>query len=468
MNTVPNRVRVPPIVSDKTGTWRAPVAYALILAVAIGGFLLVREQGAALVAAGAPLHHDGGAPVVTGQVPLFHVLLSLVVIIATARALGFLFERIAQPAVIGEVVAGILLGPSLLGRIAPDVAAYALPASVSPALSVIAQVGVILFMFMVGLELDASVVRQRARATIAISHASITLPFLLGSVMALWLYPRLATSDVPFTSFALFIGVSMSITAFPVLARILTDRGLAGTRLGVLAITCAAVDDVTAWCLLAFIVSIVHAQAGGGLVTLALAAGFVVAMIVVGRPVLARLVARRDRESELGAGTVAFVLFALLLSALATEAIGIHALFGAFLVGALVPHDTALARDLRERLHDLVVVLFLPVYFAFTGTRTQIGLVHTSSEWLICGGIVAIACIGKFGGAFVAARLTGSDNREATALGVLMNTRGLVELVVLNLGLDLGILSPTLFTMLVVMAVVTTALTSPLLALLRY
>jgi Kef-type K+ transport system membrane component KefB len=396
-----------------------------------------------------------------------HLLLALIVVILTARGLGAAFKRIQQPPVIGEVIAGIALGPSLLGRIAPDATKFLLPPAVAPFLSVIAQVGVILFMFLVGLELDPSRLRQRTHSTVAISHASIIVPFILGSTMALWLYPVLSSSDVPFTVFALFVGISLSVTAFPVLARILTDRGIHKTRLGVVALTCAAVDDVTAWCLLAVIVSVVNARASGAVRTIGFSAVYVAAMLAVVRPLAARLVRTRELRKEPPQGAIAAVFIGLLMSALATEAIGIHAIFGAFLMGAILPHDSLLARELTRRLEDVVVVLLLPAFFAFTGMRTQIGLLSSGAHWAICIAIIALASAGKFGGTFVAGRLTGLPAREAASLGILMNTRGLMELIVLNLGLDLRVISPTLFAMLVLMAVVTTLATTPILHLLH-
>lgn len=300
----------------------------------------------------------------------------------------------------------------------------------------------------------------------AISHASIVAPFTLGTILALFLYPRVSSSDVSFTSFALFMGVSMSVTAFPVLARILTDRAMHKTRLGVMALTCAAVDDVTAWCLLAFVVSVVQVDGQSAGATLGLTAGYGIFMATVGRIVVRRFVARVEAKGALSRDHVTIVFAALLLSALATESIGIHSLFGAFFLGALVPHDSLLAREIQHRLEDLVVVLLLPAFFAFTGMRTQIGLVQGAESWAMAGAILAVACLGKFGGSALAARLTGSPWREAGSIGVLMNTRGLMELVVLNIGLDLRVISPTLFAMMVLMALVTTFATTPVLHLL--
>ena len=445
---------------------RAVLGYGAMIAATIAIFQAVRWYGQRLVS--PPAEHVAivAAPPPANETFL-HVLVALIVVILAARGLGAVFKRIQQPPVIGEVIAGLALGPSLLGHFAPDATRFLLPPAVAPFLSVIAQVGVVLFMFLVGLELDTSRLRQRTHSTVAISHASIIVPFLLGSTLALWLYPVLSSSDVPFTVFALFLGVSLSVTAFPVLARILTDRGIQKTRLGVVALTCAAVDDATAWCLLAFVVSVVNARASGAVRTFGLSAAYVAAMLVVVRPVVAWLVRRQELRKETPRGAIAAVFIGLLISALATEAIGIHAIFGAFLMGVILPHNSLLARELTRRLEDVVVVLFLPAFFAFTGMRTEIGLLSGGAHWAICIAIIAVASAGKFGGTFVAARMTGLPAREAASLGILMNTRGLIELVVLNLGLDLHVISPTLFTMLVLMAVVTTLATTPILHLLH-
>jgi Kef-type K+ transport system membrane component KefB len=398
--------------------------------------------------------------------PLVHVLIALAAVIATGQLLGRLFHWIGQPPVIGEVVAGILLGPSLLGQISPAAAQFVLPAEVAPYLGVIAQLGVILYMFLVGLELNPAMLRDRAATAAFIAHSSMVTPFLLGTGLALFLYPRLSSADVPFASFALFIGVALSITAFPVLARILTDRKMHTTPLGVLALGCAALGDVTAWCLLAFVVGVARAEVGGALAVLGLTAVFVAVMLLVVRPLLARWLPREE-GTPLTPGMAGAVFVGLLLAALTAEFIGIHALFGAFLFGAVIPHDSAVARSFGQKLEEVVTVLLLPAFFAFTGMRTQIGLVSGVENWLMCGLILLVAVVGKFGGTFAAARMTGMPTREAAGLGTLMNTRGLVELIVLNVGLDMGVLSPTLFAMMVVMALVTTLATGPMLSLLR-
>lgn len=448
-----------------TRRWRTLAGYAAMLASAVGIYLLIRARGEDLV---API--TGATP---GATPVAHastlatVLLALAVIITLARALGWVFQRyLRQPPVIGEIVAGLMLGPSLLGAVAPAAATALLPAAAAPFLGILAKVGVVLFMFLVGLELDPKQLRGNGHATLAISHASIVAPFLLGAALALGLYPLYGQGGVSFTVFSLFLGVSLSVTAFPVLARILSDRRVQSTPLGVTALTCAAVDDVSAWTLLAFVVSVASAQVGSAAWTVVAVAAYLAVMFAVVRPLLVRFAAQEDAKTgPLSQSALAVVFVGLLLSALATEASGIHALFGAFLLGAFLPHDGRLAEQIRLRLEDTVVVLFLPAFFAFTGMRTQISLVSGMGDWLICGLIILVATAGKFGGSFAAARLTGLGWRESTALGILMNTRGLMELIVLNVGLDMGVLSPTLFAMLVIMALVTTFATTPILQL---
>jgi Kef-type K+ transport system membrane component KefB len=320
------------------------------------------------------------------------------------------------------------------------------------------------FMFLIGLELDPKILKGRAHTSIVISHTSIVVPFGLGALLARYLYPQISSPSVPFSSFVLFMGISMSITAFPVLARILTERRLLQSKVGALTITCAAVDDVTAWCLLAFVVSMVRAtHIMGAVRTTLLAVAFVVAMVVLVRPFLRRLGARSETKEGITQNVIAMTLLMLLASAWTTELIGIHALFGAFMFGAIMPKEGGFAAYLAEKLEDFVVVFMLPLFFAYSGLRTQIGLLDSLHAWFLCGLVTIVAVVGKFGGSTVAARLTGMRWREASALGILMNTRGLMELIVLNIGFDLGVISPTLFTMLVLMALATTFMTTPLL-----
>src|SRR5882724_364430 len=355
-------------------TFWTTAVYCMMVAGTIGLFLVIRSHGALLTAPAPPALLETAslrsAPMTPQVNALWHILLILVVVIVAGRAIGLLFLVFQQPSVIGEVVAGILLGPSLLGRIAPEVSTYLLPPSVVPLLGVIAQLGIILYMFKVGLELNLDLLQKQVHAMVAISHASIIVPFLLGGLLALHLYPRLSSSDVPFTNFALFLGVAMSITAFPVLARILTDRRMSKTGIGVIALMCAATDDATAWCLLALVVGVTQARVGGALLVMVLTLAYLGFMLVVVQPLVRRYVSSSGK-GLLPQGLVTVAFTALLLSALTTEWIGIHAIFGAFLLGAIIPHDSALTRDLTAKLEDLVAIVMLPAFFAFTGMRTQ-------------------------------------------------------------------------------------------------
>ncbi|MEX0612179.1 MAG: cation:proton antiporter [Pirellulales bacterium] len=443
-------------------TWRIVVGYALMVGVTISLIVVVLSLGGSLSPAAAEAARTAAPVGAAHQLDaLYHVLLALVLILLLGRWLGKLFIHFGQPRVIGEMVAGIMLGPSLLGHFWPQATAFILPDHAQPSLKIIAQLGVILYMFLVGLELNAGLLRSRAHATVAISHASILTPFLLGAILALWLYPQLGTANVSFRSFALFMGVAMSITAFPVLARILTDRRMENTELGVVALSCAAIDDVTAWCLLAFVVGVANAEVGGAVQTVLLALVYIVTMFAVVRPLAVRYLSNGvDHPPRRMA---VWVLVALLFSALTAEWIGIHAIFGAFLLGAIIPHDSDVAEDFRHKLEDIVKILLLPAFFAYTGMRTQIGLVAGWQAWLFCAVIILVATLGKFGGTVAAARFTGLNWRLSAALGILMNTRGLMELIVLNIGLELGVISPKLFAMMVIMALVTTIATTPIL-----
>jgi Kef-type K+ transport system membrane component KefB len=438
-------------------------AYAGSVVATVAIFLWICFLGRSLPGSAASTSLSSSIQHVPMPQSLTHVLLAVVVVIVAARGVGAIFKRLNQPPVMGEVLAGILLGPSFFGLFAPASSSFLFPPQVAPHLAVISQIGVILYMFLVGLELDTDLLRQRTQSSIAISHASIVVPFLLGAALALILYPSFSLRNVSFVVFALFLSVSMSVTAFPVLARILTDLGIQKSRLGVLALACAAVDDVSAWCLLALVVSVIRAHPDRVLLTVALTAAFNLVVLLAVRRGALWLVGKQVAAGKTTRDMFAIVCVTLLLAGLTTEQIGIHAVFGAFLIGTVIPCESALARDIREKCEDLAVVLLLPVFFAFTGLRTQVGLLKEPRHWLICILIILVASLGKFGGGYAAARFTGSDWREAASLGVLLNTRGLMELIVLNMGLDLGVLSPTLFTMFVLMAVTTTLATTPVL-----
>jgi Kef-type K+ transport system membrane component KefB len=399
--------------------------------------------------------------------PFAQVLLALAAVILVGRLFAALLKYVGQPPVIGEVLAGIALGPSLLGWVGRawwgvDESPL-LGATIQPYLAVIAELGIVLYMFLVGVEFNADAFKKLARTAAAISAASLVVPMALGIALGLVLSERFAPAGMPAVSFALFLGVSLAVTAFPVLARILTDRGIATTELGVLALSCAAVGDVAAWWLLALVAGVVKSEISGVATVVVLSVVYVVVMLMIVGPVAARLIARLGGGKP-GPSAIAVIIAALLISALATDWIGIHSVFGAFLFGVIIPHDSKVARSLHGSLEQVVRVLLLPAFFAFTGMRTQIGLVNSWEHWLICGLIIVVASIGKIGGAAGAARLLGLEWRTSASLGILLNTRGLMELIVLNVGLDLGVVSPTLFAMMVVMTLATTLATTPLLA----
>lgn len=459
--------------------------YLAVLLVFGAGTWLILGQGSQLEAATAAaarvapaVHAADPGEAATGPLgallgnlrhPLSRLLLQVILIVVAARSLGSLFRRIGQPPVIGEMVAGILLGPSLLGWIAPAAQSFVFPADSLDPLKLLSQIGVILFMFVVGIELNLDHLRDKADAAVMVSHASIVVPFALGAGLALFLYESLAPAGIPFSAFALFIGVSMSITAFPVLARILEERGISRTHLGTTAIACAAVDDVTAWCLLAVVIALVKSGGiGSALWTIGMSLLFIAFMFFFVRPRLAWIARRRSTPWTGSSGLLAAVFALIFASALVTEVIGIHALFGAFLAGVCMPPDHELRQFLRERLETFSRAFLLPLFFAFTGLRTEIGLLNDWQGWLMCFGVVAVAITGKLGGSMIAARWTGMSWSDSFSLGALMNTRGLVELIVLNIGLDLGILSPRIFAMLVLMALVTTFMAGPLVSLVEW
>jgi Kef-type K+ transport system membrane component KefB len=395
------------------------------------------------------------------------LLWQIALILAISRIMGALFARLGQPQVVGEMIAGIALGPSLFGLLAPHAWAAVFPADTIVYLNLLSQLGVILFLFLIGLELDPKLLANRGHAAIVISHVSIVAPFLLGSGLTLYLYPRLFndTHAMRFTAVALFMGAAMSVTAFPVLARILTERNLHRTTVGAISITCAAVDDVTAWCMLAFVVAVSRATGmKPALFTAGLSIAYIVGMFFVVRPLLRGLELYYQRQGRISRDALALILTLVLASAMLTEAIGIHALFGAFLMGAMMPKGSNFIRDLAGKLEDFIVVFLLPIFFAYAGLKTHIGLLNSPELWGITLLIIGVACAGKFGGSTLAARLCGLGWRESSAIGILMNTRGLMELVILNVGRELGVITDAVFAMMVIMALLTTALTTPILS----
>jgi Kef-type K+ transport system membrane component KefB len=415
----------------------------------------------------APPSSHARPPAADARMPDLGLLLAqIMVVLVAARACGLLMRRLGQPQVVGEMLAGVLLGPSLLGWLLPGASAALFPAASLGFLSSLSQVGMVLFMFLVGTSLDTGSLRERPHAAILASHASIVVPFALGVTLALPLHGRFAPAGVGFLVFALFLGAAMSVTAFPVLARILAERGLLQTPLGALATSAAAVDDVTAWTILAAIIMVAESGTAGGQLWLnALGVAlFVLAVYAVRKPARRVIRAAFERHGTLTHDQVALLVFAVLVGACITEALGVHALFGAFFVGAALASEREVVQAARERLQDLLVVVLLPIYFAFTGLRTRLDLLVQQDllGWTLA--VLAVAVAGKLGGCALAARASGASWREAASLGILMNTRGLMELVILNIGLDLGVLSPALYSMFVLMAFVTTTMTTPLLS----
>jgi Kef-type K+ transport system membrane component KefB len=359
--------------------------------------------------------------------------------------------------------AGVLLGPSLLGEVFPAIESRLFPPASLSTLHLISQLGVVLFMFVVGMEVDVDRLRRRARATVLISNAGIIVPFALGVWLSLYLHERYAPPGVPFLIFALFIGTAMSITAFPVLARILAERRLNGTELGNLAIGCAAIGDVTAWCLLALVLAFSRGESFGGPMLAIVLAGLVaVAAFAIVRPRARRLFGDAGSDGVAPRSLLTALLF-LLATALSTEAIGVHAVFGAFLAGIAVGGAGDLREPLRRAIEPITSTLLLPLFFAYSGLRTEVGSL-SGEAWLACALVLLAAVAGKFGAVSAVARIQGTPWRESLALGALMNTRGLMELVVLNIGYDLGILSPQMYTMMVIMALTTTCMAGPVLA----
>ncbi|MDR2776075.1 MAG: cation:proton antiporter [Tannerella sp.] len=393
------------------------------------------------------------------------LLLQIIIILATCRIVGILFKKIGQPTVIGEIMAGIILGPSVLGYLFPQVSSFIFPVESFSSIKILSQFGLILFMYTIGMDLDLSVVRKRFQDTILISHASTIVPFFLGMVVAYFIYDKYAHVETPFLSFALFIGIALSITAFPVLARIIQERGMTKTHLGAISLASAANGDITAWCLLAAVVA--YAQAGtmnSVIFNVLFSLVYVVVMLYVIRPLL-RIIGDLYHNKEIvGKSLVAFMFFILLVSSYVTEILGIHALFGAFVAGIIMPENLKFRKIMNEKVEDVSLALFLPLFFVYTGLRTEIGLISGSDMWLLCGIFILTAVAGKFGGTMIAARISNESWKNSLYMGALMNTRGLMELVVLSIGLEMNILPPAVFVMLVLMTLVTTFMTTPLIS----
>ena len=394
--------------------------------------------------------------------PLALLLAQIITILFVARFFGWICKRIGQPTVIGEMIAGIVLGPSLFGMFFPEYSAMLFPAASLGNLQFLSQIGLILFMYVVGMELDLSVLRNKAKDAVIISHASIIIPFTHGTILAYFIYEQFAPAGVSYSSFCLFLGIAMSITAFPVLARIVQERGLHRTRIGAMVITCAAADDVTAWCILAAVIAIVKAGSFvSSLYIIGLSITYVVLMLYVVKPFLKRIGDLYGNKENVSKPLVAIFFLTLLISAYTTEIIGIHALFGAFMAGAIMPENMRFRNIFIEKVEDVSQIMLLPLFFVFTGLRTQIGLLDDPYMWEVCGLIILVAVTGKFIGSAITAKFVGQNWRDSLTIGALMNTRGLMELIVLNIGYDLGVLSKEIFSMMVIMALATTFMTGP-------
>jgi Kef-type K+ transport system membrane component KefB len=403
------------------------------------------------------------------QDPLAILLAQIITIIFVARFFGWIFKKIGQPTVIGEIIAGIVLGPSLLGMYFPEFSATLFPVESLGNLKFLSQIGLILFMFVIGMELDLKVLKNKANEAVVISHASIVIPFALGIGLAYFVYHRFAPQGVNFLAFSLFMGIAMSITAFPVLARIVQERGIHKTKLGAIVITCAAADDITAWCLLAVVIAIVKAGTFvSSLYIIGLALVYVLAMLFIVKPFLKRIGELYGSKDAIVKPVVAIFFLTLILSSYATEVIGIHALFGAFMTGAIMPDAAKFRTIFIEKVEDVSLILLLPLFFVFTGLKTEIGLINDPYLWKVTGFIILVAVVGKFLGSALAAKFVGQNWRDSLTIGALMNTRGLMELIVLNIGLELKVLTPEVFTMMVIMALVTTFMTGPALDLINY
>lgn len=446
------------------GRYRNAIFYIITLFIAISAIIsLIVLKGDNVAASNA----DGSTATFTDvflkglQAPLPLLLQQMITILLAGRLMGFVFRKIGQPAVVGEMAAGILLGASFLGYYFPSVSAYLFKDSSLQVLNLLSQTGLILFMFIVGLELDFKMLRSKAGASVMISHASIVTPFTLGVTLAYFTYEQHAPTNVEFLPYALFIGISMSITAFPVLARIIQERKLSGTSLGTIAISCAAADDVTAWCILAVVIAIVKAGSMMAAVyTIGLSVVYVLLMFKFVKPVIKRMLTKERQGNK---NMIAICIIVLVASAFLTDTIGIHALFGAFVAGVIMPDDINFRERFIDKIESVALFLLLPLFFVSTGLKTKVWSLDNMDMWILCGIFIVVAIAGKLVASTLTARFTGLSWSESFQLGALMNTRGLTELVVLNIGYDLGVISTEVFTMLVIMAFVTTLMTGPLL-----
>ncbi|HEX5403669.1 MAG TPA: cation:proton antiporter [Pseudonocardiaceae bacterium] len=441
--------------------WRNIALYVL--------FALVPAAIAVLIIRGVPVGSARHAvPVIrtTSILSVYKVLLAIALIVAVAHLLAIAAEKLGQPKVIGEIIAGLLLGPSVLGAVAPNVTHWLWTQQMVSFLGVLAQLGVVFFMFLMGRELPFPLLRGNRGRVLLTGHTAIAVPFLAGVVLAVTMLAHYRESTVSPVAFVLFCGVALSITAFPVLARILTDRGLRHTRIGTLGMATAGISDVSAWCVLAVVVAIAHGHSSTeALRTVGLSVAFGALMWWGVRPLLAKLAARTETVGASRGWLMIVMLLVVLCSAAATDAIGVQAIFGAFMAGLVAPRSRAVT-EFAYRIEGPTNWFLMPMFFAITGIQVSLGVLGSGTNWLIIVVVILVAIVAKVFGASVPGRLSGLDTRSAAGLGVMMSCRGLTELIVLQLGLALGIFSANLFVLFLVMALVTTALTGPILALL--
>lgn len=396
------------------------------------------------------------------------LLLQIIIILLAARLVAWFFTKIGQPSVIGEIIAGIILGPSVFGLIFPSGFEFLFPEESLYSISLLSQFGLILFMFVIGMELDLGQIKKNLKKAFIISHAGIIFPFILGAILAVFLFEDYAGEKSAILPFALFVGVSMSVTAFPVLARIIQEQGKMQTRLGMLSMASAANGDITAWCIVAVIVAIAQAgSAASAIFTVIAAILYMLLMFFIVRPAFKVVGNVYNTTETANKGLIAMIFLTLLISSYLTEVLGLHALFGAFIAGVVMPDDINFRHVLTEKVEDVSLALFLPLFFVSSGLQTEIGLLNTSAHWLITAGITLVAILGKVGGTYVASRVVGEQKRDSLYMGILMNTRGLMELIILNMGYQFGILSPVVYAMLVIMTLVTTFMTTPTLKLME-
>jgi Kef-type K+ transport system membrane component KefB len=445
--------------------YRFLIFYILLIIVSIGAIWGILEQGHVLETQTITPQPAPQSKTRFHVEPFGIFIIQIIVIILLSRIFSALATKIGQPKVMGEIVAGILLGPSLLGLFFPEIFNFIFPAQSVKLLGLFSQIGILFFMFIIGMELDIRILKNKAHSAVVISHASIIFPYVLGMALSFFLYVDYANNQIPFSAFALFMGIAMSITAFPVLARILKERKLTTTPVGSLVMSCAAADDVTAWFLLAFTIAFIQARSYYDiLITIIISVVYFLLMLFVIKPYLERI---STNEGKIKKNIVALVFLIVLVSSLSTELIGIHALFGAFLAGIMMPQKEDFRKQIANKIEDFNVIVLLPLFFAASGLKTEINLINSTDDIIWCILITLIAIIGKFLGSAIAARFVGESTRNSLVIGALMNTRGLMELIVLNIGYDIGILPKEIFTMMVIMALVTTFMTGPALNLLE-